>query len=92
MKEERLLNPRKSPRQQGDQPGQKGFQSLRVEHRNQFITARTETDLHRWIIAIALCSQAETQVRWYRQGLGAEAQALEISPRERTMDSCVETA
>ena len=61
VKEERLLNPRKSPHQQGDQPGQKGFQSLRVEHRNQFITARTETDLHRWITAIALCSQAETQ-------------------------------
>ena len=93
MKEERFPRPGRFAHLWGDQPGQGGeLQSLGGECSNQSVEGKMDSDLHRWSVLPPCAPQPETLVHPHGQGLGAEAWALEVRPRERTRIGYTETA
>ena len=67
------------------------LRSLRGECSNQFAAARMERDLHKCSVPPLCTPQPETRICQCWWGLGAEPQASEIRPGERTGVGCMET-
>ena len=54
--------------------------SLRGEHSNQSAVGKMKNDMQKWLVLPPCAPQPQTLNHWCRQGLGAEAQALELRP------------
>ena len=68
------------------------LQSLGGEHSNRFVEGKMESNLHRGLAPLPCTLQTKTLLCWCGWGLPAEAQVLEVTPRERTGVGYVETA
>ena len=62
--------------------------SLRGESSNWFVESKMENNLYRGSGGPPCAPQPETLLCWWRWGSGAEAQTLELGPRERTRVKC----
>ena len=93
VKEERFLNIRKSPHWWGDKSEQRGsFRASEETATTGFQKAKgretyIDGQYHHPMLLSLRCLLC-----WCGRGLGAEAQASEVRPREKTGLGCTETA
>ena len=66
--------------------------SLGEECSNWFAEGKMENNLHRRSAPLPCAPHPETPVCWCKWGLGADVQASEVKPRERTGVGCPGTA